>query len=495
MTSPLHAIAPQWIETHFKTHADLQEAVICENAHQAVLRLRQIYDAQTACLHEAIFSPSRVPHMLLAQQGTYPYLGLYTENIASHTLDSFGHCVKPGFYGTTITRPDFFNDYLLEQLFAIEQSHGAVFVVGHSRRSIPLSFVKDNPMAQVKNFSGLTPLLSMPCLRDIDDKIVNGLVDWESLPIKPLFFFPAERVDYSLGRLKHYCGTSPEHFQNFVLMTNYQRYIDGFFRYAKNLDLETTGYTHWAEPEDHEVPLSALCEGYQREKGYGFQMPAYHLKRPDKNGLTLINIGVGPSNTKTITDHLAVLRPHCWMMIGHCGGLHHTLRLGDYILANSYVRDDHVLNEDLPLHIPITAVAEVQQAIIAAAGHFLDPQDMRRCLRSGAVASTGNRNWELRVEEISRLLNLSRALAVDMESATLAANAFRFSIPYGVLLCVSDRPLHGELKLFAQAQSFYQKQVEQHLLMGIKAMEILRDCPITSLHSRKLRGFQAVPFR
>lgn len=495
MTHSVHAIAPQWIETYFKTHADLQDAVICHSPTQAIDQLEKTYDHQTACLHDAIFSPEHVTPMLLSHQGTYPYLGLYAETVANHTLDAYGHCVKPGFYGTTITRPDFFREYLIEQLSAIHQTHGAIFVVGQSRRSIPLSFVRGNPMTQIKDFSGLRPLLSMPCLRDIDDKIVNGLVDWEKLPIKPLFFFPAERVDYSLGRLKHYCGTLPEHFQNFVLMTNYQRYIDGFFAYAKSLDPETCGYTHWVEPQDHAIPLSDLKETYPREKGSGFQMPAYHLKRPDKNGITLINIGVGPSNTKTITDHLAVLRSHCWMMIGHCGGLHHTLRLGDYVLANSYVRDDHVLNEDLPLHIPIPPIAEIQQAIIKAAESFLEPQDIRRCLRSGAVASTGNRNWELRVEEIFRFLNLSKALAVDMESATLAANAFRFSIPYGVLLCVSDRPLHGELKLFDQAQSFYQKQVEQHLLMGIKTMEILRDSRLSSIHSRKLRGFQAIPFR
>jgi AMP nucleosidase len=227
-------------------------------------------------------------------------------------------------------------------------------------------------------------------------------------------------------------------------------------------------------------------------------MPAYHLKLPDKNGITLINVGVGPSNMKTMTDHLAVLRPHCWLMLGHCAGLLHTQRLGDYVLANGYMRDDHVLDEELPLSIPIPPMAEIQQALVEAAGEFmvdLDELEMRRCLRSGTVLSTGNRNWELRIRELSRILNLSRALAVDMESATLAANAFRFSIPYGALLCVSDRPLHGELKLHGQARSFYQQRVQQHLSIGLRALEILRSKTMMSLHSRKLRGFQRTPFR
>src|SRR5699024_11408769 len=64
-------------------------------------------------------------------------------------------------------------------------------------------------------------------------------------------------------------------------------------------------------------------------------------------GVTLINIGMGPANAKTITDHVAVLRPHCWLMVGHCGGLRRSQRLGDYVLAHGYVREDHILDQDL----------------------------------------------------------------------------------------------------------------------------------------------------
>ena len=78
------------------------------------------------------------------------------------------------------------------------------------------------------------------------------------------------------------------------------------------------------------------------------QRPAYHLTTKDRRGVSLINIGVGPSNAKTITDHLAVLRPQAWMMIGHCGGLRATQTIGDYVLAHAYLRDDHVLDSVLP---------------------------------------------------------------------------------------------------------------------------------------------------
>jgi len=89
------------------------------------------------------------------------------------------------------------------------------------------------------------------------------------------------------------------------------------------------------------------------------QMPAYQLVRKGHSGITMVNIGVGPANAKTITDHIAVLRPHAWLIVGHCAGLRTTQQLGDYVLAHAYVREDHVLDEELPLWVPIAALAEI----------------------------------------------------------------------------------------------------------------------------------------
>ena len=212
----------------------------------------------------------------------------------------------------------------------------------------------------------------------------------------------------------------------------------------------------------------------------------------------MINIGVGPSNAKTITDHIAVLRPHAWIMLGHCAGLRNTQRLGDYVLAHGYVREDHVLDDDLPLWVPIPALAEVQVALERAVAQVtqLDGVELKRVMRTGTVASVDNRNWELRDhrEPVQRL-SQSRAIALDMESATIAANGFRFRVPYGTLLCVSDKPLHGELKLPGMADQFYRAQVDQHLQIGVKAMELLRMNGLSKLHSRKLRGFAEVAFQ
>jgi AMP nucleosidase len=228
---------------------------------------------------------------------------------------------------------------------------------------------------------------------------------------------------------------------------------------------------------------------------------AYHLVRPDSSGITMVNIGVGPANAKTITDHIAVLRPHVWLMLGHCAGLRNSQQLGDYVLAHAYMREDHVLDEDLPLWVPIPALAEVQVALETAVADITRIQgyELKRILRTGTVASTDNRNWELLPTRAAtspeRRFSQSRAVALDMESATIAANGFRFRVPYGTLLCVSDKPLHGEIKLPGMANTFYRERVDQHLRIGMRAVELLRQQRPGSLHSRKLRSFAEVAFQ
>ena len=95
---------------------------------------------------------------------------------------------------------------------------------------------------------------------------------------------------------------------------------------------------------------------------------------------------------------------------------------------------------------------------------------------------------------MAKRFNQSRAVAIDMESATVAAQGYRFRVPYGTLLCVSDKPLHGELKLPGQANSFYETSISQHLRIGIEALGLLKR-EGDDLHSRKLRSFDEPPLR
>jgi AMP nucleosidase len=243
---------------------------------------------------------------------------------------------------------------------------------------------------------------------------------------------------------------------------------------------------------DTPEPEKAVADGAWRRH----QMPAYHLMAPGGAGISLVNIGVGPANAKTITDHLAVLRPQAWLMIGHCGGLRASQTIGDYVLAHAYLRDDHVLDDVLPPEIPIPALAEIQLALNRAAELVTgeDGEALKRRLRTGTIVTTDDRNWELRYTTSALRFSQSRAVGIDMESATIAAQGYRFRVPYGTLLCVSDKPLHGEIKLPGQANRFYDRAIGEHIKIGIAAVDLLRQ-EGAGLHSRKLRAFDEPPFR
>ena len=442
----------------------------------------------------------------------YPFVRVRTDTVVrADSRLSYGFVAGPGTFETTLTRPDLFGNYYLEQFRLLLRNHGVPIEVGTSTQPIPVHF----SLAENDHLEGsLAPerrlrmrdLFDLPDLAAMDDGIANGTHDPLPGEPHPLALFTAPRVDYSLHRLRHYTGTLPEHFQNFVLFTNYQFYIDEFIKLGHELMADpAAAYDAFVEPGNVVTRRAGIAARPGDELGSAPprlpQMPGYHLVRPDASGITMVNIGVGPANAKTITDHIAVLRPHAWLMLGHCAGLRNSQQLGDYVLAHAYMREDHVLDEDLPLWVPIPALAEVQVALETAVADItqLEGYELKRILRTGTVASTDNRNWELLPTRATtspeRRFSQSRAVALDMESATIAANGFRFRVPYGTLLCVSDKPLHGEIKLPGMANTFYRARVDQHLRIGMRAVELLRQERPGSLHSRKLRSFAEVAFQ
>lgn len=439
-------------------------------------------------------------------RATYPQVQVVSKS--HQKVDSrlpYGFLHSPGVYQTTLSDPELYKDYLIAQFSLIMKNYDGVIEVGESNTPIPLHFAV-SPQERIDgdaiNKIGvpLRDLFDVPDLEHTDDEIANGTYIPEPNGPYPLAAFTAPRIDYSLHRLAHYTATAPEHFQNFVIFTNYQFYIDEFCRIAHQyMEDGHVDYDSFVEPGN--VVTSSKRHGGAttgEKPPRNPQMPAYHLTSGNRRGITMVNIGVGPSNAKTITDHIAVLRPHAWLMLGHCAGLRNSQALGDYVLAHAYVREDHVLDADLPISVPIPALAEVQVALEDAVAEItkLEGLEIKRIMRTGTVATFDNRNWELRDQkEITQRLSQSRAVALDMESATIAANGFRFRVPYGTLLCVSDKPLHGEIKLPGMASEFYRTQVNQHLLIGLRAMEILRDQPAERIHSRKLRSFAETAFQ
>ncbi len=257
--------------------------------------------------------------------------------------------------------------------------------------------------------------------------------------LKKVFLFGPERVELSIQRLEHYTGTKAEQFQRYVLLTNYQMHMDAFREAFPQCIIGGAG-----------------------------QMPAYHQVTDSNDGVSIVNIGVGPSNAKNITDHLAVLRPDVMLMIGHCAGVRNHQEIGDFVLASGYMRADHVLDKALPRSVPIAPSFLLNRYL----ARVLDERGLP--YRFGAVYTTADRNWELTLEGTLASLRASRSIAVDMESATVTANGFRYRIPSATLLCVSDKPLHGKPKLPASAKSFYAATKSQHLEIACAAIALAR---------------------
>ena len=471
-------------------------------------RIEQLYEAAVVDLRTALIrflEHGERPSQERRAGGAFAYpelrLTWSAEAPPPRLSRAYARLSRAGLYTTTLTRPDLYRTYLLEQLTLLEQDYGATFEVGRSRQEIPYPYVLDG--ADGLDLQGavaaeLGRWLPSTELAHIGDAAADGVWAMNPSGERPLSLFDALRTDFSLQRLRHYTGTPVEHVQSFVLFTNYHRYVDEFVRWGCARLAEGGPYQALScaggvtvTPETADPERAVMDSAWRKH-----QMPAYHLIAPGGEGITLVNIGVGPSNAKTICDHLAVLRPHAWLMIGHCGGLRPSQMIGDYVLAHAYLRDDHVLDDILPTEIPIPAIAEVQLAISRAAEIVTgeDSDTLKRRMRTGTVVTTDDRNWELRYSSSALRFSQSRAVAIDMESATIAAQGYRFRVPYGTLLCVSDKPLHGELKLPGQANRFYERAISEHIRIGIAACDLLRQ-EGQRLHSRKLRAFDEPPFR
>jgi AMP nucleosidase len=475
---------------------------------QAVDGLIALYDGAAGSLQSALeaFVTSRTSPAPEMRAGfCYPELRVtYAPDGPRPSIArAYAKFQGPGTYATTVTQPAAFRNYLTEQLRYLVTDYHAEIAVSLSNQEIPYPYVLDTgdelghgglPAQELAHHFPAALLFA------VGDEIADGTWTPGAGKPWPLALFDAVRVDYSLRRLVHYTGTDWRRFQPWIVLTNYHRYVDQFIRWGVSQLERDSPYCELHLPGGQVVTrdLSA-AEIDQRLLAvlwHRYQMPAYHLTRSDQGGITLVNIGVGPSNAKNMTDHLAVLRPHCWLMIGHCGGLRQSQRIGDYVLAHGYLRQDRILDGLVPPDIPVPALAEVQVALQEAAARVTGEKGgaLKARLRTGTVVTNDDRNWEFRWSQERKRINLSRAIAVDMESGTVAAQGYRLRVPYGTLLCVSDKPLHGEIKLPGAANAFYDRAVAEHLMIGIAALDALR-MDRTGLHSRKLRSFDEPPFR
>ncbi|MGN6099643.1 MAG: AMP nucleosidase, partial [Devosia sp.] len=319
---------------------------------EAVAYVTEIYDRSTGFIRGHLQELARGKIPAGKVRAFYPQAQVTSTSYAK--VDStlpYGSLHSPGVYRTTLTAPRLFHNYLLENFEIILSNHGGTIEIRESQTPIPVHFaVAPNERLEGAAINALNvplrDIFDTPDLAFTDDEIANGTFIPPQGGPYPLATFTAPRIDYSLFRLSHYTGTDAQYFQNFVIFTNYHFYIDEFRRVAHEyMAGGHPAYDSFVEPGNVVTRNKRVGGGTTGHEPPRLpQMPAYHLTMPRGRGITMVNIGVGPSNAKTITDHIAVLRPHVWLMLGHCAGLRNSQELGDYVLAHAYVREDHVLD-------------------------------------------------------------------------------------------------------------------------------------------------------
>ncbi|MDH5412202.1 MAG: AMP nucleosidase, partial [Alphaproteobacteria bacterium] len=210
-----------------------------DDPDEAVGRIADIYNTGTRRVRERFDAFVGGDHESPAEPAYYPYV-MAKAGAAQMQFDarpSYGTLSYPGAYGTTLTRPDLFADYYREQVGLLIKHHGVPVSVGVSDRPIPLPFVIEHASADLgaAEMQKVESLFHLPDLAHIDDSIANGTRVTPPDQPWPLALFSAERVDLALHRLRHYTASEPEHFQQFVLFTNYQRYVDEFICYGREV--------------------------------------------------------------------------------------------------------------------------------------------------------------------------------------------------------------------------------------------------------------------
>jgi AMP nucleosidase len=244
--------------------------------------------------------------------------------------------------------------------------------------------------------------------------------------------------------LPRYTGKQLETFGRYFLLTNYLYYVELF---AKWNNVEVEG-------RDKNMPSATA------------------------DGITIINFGMGSPNAATVMDLLSAVGPSAVLFLGKCGGLKKKNKLGDLILPIAAIRSDGTSNDYLPLEVPALPAFKLQSAISAAITRH------NKEYFTGTVYTTNRRVWEYD-DRFKKYLVKTRAMAIDMETATIFTVGFANEIPTGALLLVSDQPMISTgIKTEASDKKVTSKFVDLHLTIGIDALREIKENAISVKHLR-----------
>ena len=242
--------------------------------------------------------------------------------------------------------------------------------------------------------------------------------------------------------LPRYTGTELKDFGNYILLTNFNRYVELF--------------SEW-----NNAPIMG------RDKA----MPSC-----TSGDITIINFGMGSANAATIMDLLTAIRPKAVLFLGKCGGLKKKNSLGDLILPIAAIRGEGTSNDYMPSEVPALPAFNLQKAVSTTI------RDYGKDYWTGTVYSTNRRVWE-HDDEFKGYLRSVRAMAIDMESATIFIVGFANQIPTGVLLLVSDQPMISSgVKTDKSDKMVTENFAEDHLRIGIDSLKQLINNGLTVKH-------------
>jgi AMP nucleosidase len=242
--------------------------------------------------------------------------------------------------------------------------------------------------------------------------------------------------------LPRYTGKPIETFGKYFLLTNYSYYVELFAKW-NNVAVEG---------KDKNMPNATA------------------------DGITIINFGMGSPNAATIMDLLSAVNPNAVLFLGKCGGLKKKNTLGDLILPIAAIRSDGTSNDYLPNEVPALPAFKLQSAISATITRY------NKEYWTGTVYTTNRRVWEYD-DRFKKYLVKTRAMAIDMETATIFTVGFANEIPTGALLLVSDQPMISTgIKTEATDSKVTKDFVETHLKIGIDALREIKDNGVSVKH-------------
>ncbi|TDG36566.1 AMP nucleosidase [Pedobacter changchengzhani] len=243
--------------------------------------------------------------------------------------------------------------------------------------------------------------------------------------------------------LPRYTGRSLDQFGAYILLTNFSKYV--------------TMFSQWND----DAPIMGLDKPMQSVSA---------------NGITIINFGMGSPLAATMMDLLTAIKPKAVLFLGKCGGLKKKNQLGDLILPIAAIRGEGTSNDYLPAEVPALPAFALQKAISTTI------RDHGRDYWTGTCYTTNRRVWE-HDKDFKKYLKTLRAMAVDMETATIFTTGFANKIPTGALLLVSDQPMIPEGVKTAESDSaITEKYVETHLRIGIDSLKQLINNGLTVKH-------------